>query len=80
MGFGMEKLYEEYLFFNQEFPPNRDYSTKSFLYSLNLMKLLNPETGEIRPFLNFPDESIFRNGKHFFLGVHGILCFILMKN
>ncbi|SEG23178.1 hypothetical protein [Algoriphagus boritolerans] len=66
MGFGMEKLYEEYLFFNQEFPPNRDYSTKSFLYSLNLMKLLNPETGEIRPFLNFPDESIFRNGKHFF--------------
>lgn len=66
MGYGMEKLGENYLYINQEFPANKDYSDKSFLYDLYLLKILHPESGEIQPIIQFPENSIFRNGKLFF--------------
>lgn len=66
MGHGMEKLGDRYLFVNQEFPPNRDYSDRSFLKHMYLLKWLYPQTGEVTPFIQFPESSIFRNGKFFF--------------
>ncbi|EIM72072.1 hypothetical protein A3SI_20052 [Nitritalea halalkaliphila LW7] len=66
MGRGMEAVGNRYLYINQEFPPNRDYSKKSFLYDLHLLKWLYPDSGEIEPFIQFPEYSLFRNGKLFF--------------
>ncbi len=66
MGHGMEKLGDEYLYINQEFPPNIDYSDKTFLYELKLLKILYPESGEIKLFIQFSENSLFRNGKLFF--------------
>jgi hypothetical protein len=66
MGYGMEKVGDRHLYINQEFPSNRDYSDKSFINDLYLLKWLCPETGDIEPFIQFPETSIFRNGKLFF--------------
>jgi hypothetical protein len=66
MGYGMEKYGDRYLLYNQEFPPNKDYSDKDFVEDLFLLKWLVPETGEALPFLKFPEKSLFRNGKYFF--------------
>lgn len=66
MGYGMEKYGDRYLLHNQEFPPNKDYSDKDFVEDLFLLKWLVPETGEVLPFLKFPEKCLFRNGKYFF--------------
>src|SRR5690606_23722928 len=66
MGHGMEKLRDRYLYVNQSFPPNKDYSDKNIYTDMYLLNWLDPATGEKEPFVQFPESSIFRNGKHFF--------------
>ncbi len=66
MGHGMEKLRDRYLYVDQTFPPNNDYSDINIYNDLYLLNWLDPETGEKEPFIQFPESSIFRNGKYFF--------------
>lgn len=66
MGQGMEKLRDRYLYVDQSFPPNGDYSDKAIYENMYLLSWLYPMTGEREPFIQFPESSIFRNGKHFF--------------
>lgn len=65
-GHGMEKLRDRYLYVNQSFPPNKDYSDKSIYNDIYLLNWLDPKTGKKEPFVQFPESSIFRNGKYFF--------------
>lgn len=66
MGHGMEKLRDKYLYVNQSFPPGKDYSDKDTYNDMYLLNWLDPVTGEKEPFVQFPESSIFRNGKYFF--------------
>lgn len=66
MGHGMGKLGEHYLYINQSFPVNKDYSDKNIYNDMYLLNLLDPVTGEKDPLIQFPLSSIFRNGKYFF--------------
>src|SRR5690606_23475247 len=65
-GHGMEKLRDRYLYVSQSFPPGKDYSEKDFYTDMYLLNWLDTETGKKEPFVQFPESSIFRNGKHFF--------------
>lgn len=65
-GHGMEKLRDRYLYVNQGFPPDKDYSDNDFYTDMYLLNWLDPKTGKKEPFVQFPESSIFRNGKHFF--------------
>lgn len=65
-GHGMEKLRDRYLYVNQGFPPDKDYSDNDLYTDMYLLNWLDPKTGKKEPFVQFPESSIFRNGKHFF--------------
>ena len=65
-GHGMEKLRDKYLYVNQSFPPGKDYSNKDIYNDMYLLNWLDPKTGKKELFVQFPESSIFRNGKHFF--------------
>lgn len=62
----MEKLRDRYLYVNQGFPPDKDYSDNDFYTDMYLLNWLDPKTGKKEPFVQFPESCIFRNGKHFF--------------
>ncbi len=68
MGFGMEKFDDLYVCVNQEFPDWVSESDIRLYEEIYLMMMLNPETGERMPFIQFPKTSLFRNGKHFYRG------------
>lgn len=65
MRFGMGKIGDRYIFEEQDYrglnPLDNDHYK-----DLYLLSWLGPETGEKEPFLQVPEESIFRNGKYFF--------------
>ncbi|WP_222439159.1 hypothetical protein [Echinicola salinicaeni] len=65
MGFGMEQLGNRYIYYNQG-SRKVDYSSLESYQEMTLMNWLNPETGEKEPFITFPEESLFKNGEHFF--------------
>lgn len=65
MGFGMEKLGNRYLYYNQG-SRKIDYTSLDVYEEMTLMNWLDPETGEKEAFATFPDGSLFRNGEHFF--------------
>ena len=66
MGYGMEKLGNRYLYIDQGYPPEGDYSDIRLYEKIHLLKWLYPETGEEDSFIQFPESSIFRSGKYFF--------------
>ena len=66
MGYGLGKLGSRYLYIDQSHPPNGDYSDIGIYGEMYLLNWLDPETGEKEPFIQFPESSIFRNGKYFF--------------
>jgi hypothetical protein len=66
MGYGMEKIREKYLYINQSSPVNNDYSDINMYKDMYLLNLLNHAQGEKEPIIQFPESSIFRNGKYFF--------------
>lgn len=65
MGYGMEELGNSYLYWNQG-QPSVEYSNLRYYKELRLLTWLDPETGENEPFIQFPENSIFRSGKYFF--------------
>ncbi|WP_246581486.1 hypothetical protein [Echinicola shivajiensis] len=65
MGFGMEKLGNRYIYYNQG-SGKVDYTSLESYKEMTLMNWLDPEKGEKEPFISFPEGSLFRNGKHFF--------------
>ena len=65
MGYGMEKHGEKYLYLNPK-NPDLKYSEVQFYNDIRLLAWLDPETGEKYSFIQFPETSIFRNGKYFF--------------
>lgn len=65
MGFGMEKLGSKYLYIDQG-SRNIDYRRIDAYNEMQLMNWLDPKTGEKEPFIQFPESSIFKSGKHFF--------------
>ncbi|GAB3005640.1 hypothetical protein GCM10027284_24270 [Cyclobacterium sediminis] len=65
MGFGMEKLGDKYLYVDQG-SQHLDYSSINVYEKMNLMNLLDPDTGVKKPLIQFPENSIFRSGKYFF--------------
>lgn len=66
MGQGMEKLGDRYLHVNQDIPDNRSYSDKEIYEDLYLLKWWSPTTGEQESFGQFPESSVYRNGKYFY--------------
>jgi hypothetical protein len=65
MGFGMEKLGNNFLYIDQG-SRDIDYTNINLYKELRLLNWLDPESGEKEPFIQFPEASIFRNGKYFF--------------
>lgn len=66
MGMGMEKLGDRYLYVNQDLPDNRSYSDSEIYEEMYLLKWWTPSTGQQESFAQFPESSIFRNGKFFY--------------
>lgn len=66
MGHGMKKMGNYLLYINQSFLTDKDYSDKTLYDDMYLLTLLNPVTGEKDPLIQFPVNSLFKNGKHFF--------------
>ena len=66
MGIGMEKLGDRYLYVNQDLPENRSYSDSEIYEEMYLLKWWTPTTGQQESFAQFPESSIFRNGKYFY--------------
>ncbi len=65
MGFGMEKLGNKYLYVDQG-SRDIDYSRIGSYNEIRLLNWLDPKTGEKEPFIQFPESSLFKSGKHFF--------------
>ncbi len=67
MGFGMEKSGNRYVYPDQEVPEGISESDTRFYEEMDLMFLLNPESGSREPFIKLPEGSLFRNGKFFYM-------------
>jgi len=67
MGFGMEKLGNRYVYPDQVEPEDISESDTRFYKEMDLMFLLNPASGNREPFIKLPENSLFRNGKHFYM-------------
>lgn len=65
MGFGMEKLESKYVYIDQG-SGDIDYSSIASYNEIRLLNWLDPKTGEKEPFIQFPESSLFKSGKHFF--------------
>jgi hypothetical protein len=65
MGEGMEKQGKSYLFSHQGFV-NLDQRGLDIRQKMRLLQWLDPKKGETESFLEFPESSIFRQGKFFF--------------
>jgi len=65
MGFGMEKLGSKYVYVDQG-SQDIDYSSIGSYNEIRLLNWLDPKTGEKEPFIQFPESSLFKSGKHFF--------------
>jgi hypothetical protein len=63
MGYGFENFDNFYLYINQIQPPE-DLKLLGEFYLLNLIDI---KTGKIEPIIQFPENSIFRSGKYFFM-------------
>jgi hypothetical protein len=68
MGFGMEKSGNRYVYADQEEPVSNSQSNTRFYEKMDLLFWLNPEFGNREPFVKLPESSLFRNGKHFYMG------------
>jgi hypothetical protein len=66
MGFGMEKSGNRYVYPDQEVPEGISEFDTRFYEEMDLMFWLNPESGLREPFIQLPESSLFRNGKHFY--------------
>ena len=66
MGIGMEKLGDSYLYVNQDLPENRSYSDKGIYDEMYLLKWWTPTTGQQESFAQFPESSVYRNGKYYY--------------
>ena len=66
MGQGMEKFGDRYLHVNQDLPGNMGYSDKEIYNEMNLLKWWSPTTGKQESFAQFPESSVYRNGKYFY--------------
>jgi hypothetical protein len=66
MGYGMEKQGNRYLYIDQGYPPNKDFSDIGIYEDMFLLNWLYPETGVREPFIQFPETSIFKSGNFFF--------------
>ncbi len=65
MGHGMERLGKRYVYIDQGSHQIDDSSPDQY-QKLGLLNWLDPETGQKEPFVQFPETSIFNNGKYFF--------------
>lgn len=68
MGFGMEKSGNRYVYPDQEVPGGISESDTRFYEEMQMMFWLNPESGNREPFIKLPESSLFRNGRHFYMG------------
>lgn len=62
MGFGMEKLSNKFIYINQEPRPWEVHQYKDH----KLLSLIDPIGGIRTPIIEFPENSLFLNGKNFF--------------
>ena len=65
MGFGMEKWEGNYLYIDQG-SSHIDYYSLEAYNEMRLLNWLDPKTGAKEPFIQFPENSIFKSGKYFF--------------
>lgn len=65
LGSGMERLEDGYLYRNTVGSNKLPNGAKDYA-ALCPLVFLNPQTGETRPILHFPESSIFLTGKYFF--------------
>lgn len=68
MGFGMEKSGNRYVYADQEEPVGNSQSETRLYEEMQLLFWLDPESGNREPFIKFSESSLFRNGKHFYMG------------